>query len=363
MMNAENTNVTYGDPIRVGIAGLGRSGWNIHARTLRGFPEQYRVEAVVDLDANRRREASDTLGCRAYDDFGDLLRDDAVEVVVVATPNFRHTEHSVAALESGRHVVCEKPFALSVADADRAIAAAERAGRLIVPFQNRRYESTFRKVREVVESGVLGKILLVRLAWHSFGRRWDWQTLLEYGAGSLANNGPHMLDQAVHFLGSGEPEIFCDLRNGLSSGDGDDHAKIVIKTAGGPTVDMELTSCAALPQDRWLVMGTAGGLRGTANELHWRWVDWSTMPERPVDPAPTPDRSYNREALQWQEETWQSTARGDDDNRAFYRDLFATLRQGKPPAIKPESARRYVAILEHCRRVYAESHKGDDRTS
>jgi predicted dehydrogenase len=355
MVYAESTSATNVEPIRVGIAGLGRSGWNIHARTIQGFPGQFRVEAVVDPDANRRREASDTLGCRAYDDFGDLLRDDAVEVVVVATPNFRHTEHSVAALEAGKHVVCEKPFALTVADADRAIAAALRAGRLIVPFQNRRYEPHFQKVREVVESGVLGKILLVRLASHSFGRRWDWQTLLEYGAGALANNGPHMLDHAVHFLGSGAPEILCDLRNGLSSGDAEDHVKIVIKTADGPTVDMELTSCAALPQDRWLVMGTAGGLRGTATELHWRWVDWSTMPERPVDPAPTPDRSYNREPLQWQEETWQSPPQREGDNHAFYRDLFATLRQGQPPAITAESARRYVVILEHCRRVYAES--------
>jgi hypothetical protein len=79
------------------------------------------------------------------------------------------------------------------------------------------------------------------------------------------------------------------------------------------------------------------------------------MPPRPVDPAPTPDRSYNREPLDWHEETWQSPASGEADNRAFYRDLFGTLREGKPPAITPESARRYVAILEHCRQVYAAS--------
>ncbi|MDQ3702187.1 MAG: Gfo/Idh/MocA family oxidoreductase [Chloroflexota bacterium] len=344
---------TDAEPIRVGIAGLGRSGWNIHVKTLQAFPEQYRVVAVADIDPARQREAQETVRCRAYGDVADLIRDDAVEVIVVATPNHLHTAHSVAALEAGRHVICEKPFALSLADADRALAAAARADRLIVPFQNRRYEPHFQKVLEIVQSGVLGTVLLVRLAWHSFGRRWDWQTLLDKGAGSLANNGPHMLDHAVHFLGAGEPEIFADLRNGLSSGDAEDHAKIVLKTPGGPTIDLELTSCAAFPQDRWMIMGTAGGLRGTTTALRWQWIDWSTMPARPVDPASTPDRSYNREALHWHEETWEGTSKGEDDNRAFYHDLYGTLRQDQPLKITPQSARRYVAILEHCRRVYA----------
>ena len=312
---------------------------------------------VADQLENRRREAQETVGCRAYTDFGDLIRDDEVEVVVVSTFNRLHTEHAIAALEAGRHVVCEKPFALTVAGADGMIATAKRVGRLVIPFQNRRYEPSFRKVLEIARSGILGDILLVRLAWHSFGRRWDWQTLLEYGAGSLANNGPHMLDQAMHFLGEGEVELFADLRNGLSTGDAEDHCKIVLKAATGPTVDMELTSCAALPQDRWLIMGTAGGLRGTSTELKWRWVDWSTMPPRPVDPRPTPDRSYNRESLDWHEEIWATSARGEADNHAFYRDLYATLREGQPPAITPESARRYVAILERCRQVYADSQR------
>ena len=340
-------------PVRVGVAGQGRSGWGIHVKTMQALPDQFRVVAVMDDLAARRKEAQAALGCRAYATFDDLVRDDEVEVVVVSTFNKHHSEHAIAALEAGKHVVGEKPFALTVADADRMIAAAQRAGRHLIPFQNRRYEPHFRKVLDIVHSGLLGEILLVRLAWHSFGRRWDWQTLLAYGGGSLANNGPHMLDQAVHFLGEGELEVFVDMRNGLSSGDAEDHCKLTVQARTGPTVDMELTSCAAFAQDRWLVMGTSGGLRGTTDELHWRWVDWRTMPPRPVDPRPTPDRSYNRESLTWQEDSWATDRRGDADNHAFYRDLYATLRAGQPPAITPESARRYVAILERARAQYA----------
>jgi scyllo-inositol 2-dehydrogenase (NADP+) len=339
-------------PIPVGIVGQGRSGWGIHARTLQTMPERFRVVAVADPLAQRQEEARQALGCRAYPDLDGLLRDDAVEVVVVAPPNRLHAAYSQAALASGRHVVCEKPFALNVAEADATIAAAGAAGRYVVPFQNRRYEASFRKVREVVESGVLGELLLVRLTSHSFGRRWDWQTLLEFGGGQLANNGPHLLDQALHFLGPGEPEVFADLRNGLSSGDAEDHAKVTLRAPTGPVVDVEVSTCAALPQDRWQIMGTGGGLRGTADELHWRWVDWGATPERPIDRAPTPDRSYNRETLPWREDSWRATAGGRTDNQAFYDDLYRTLREGAPPAITAESARRYVAILERCRATY-----------
>jgi scyllo-inositol 2-dehydrogenase (NADP+) len=351
------------EPIRVGIAGQGRSGWGIHAKTMQQMPGQYRIVAVADPIEGRQEEARNALGCRAYGDFASLVRDDEVEVVVVSVPNRLHAEYSQVALEAGRHVVCEKPFALRVADADRTIAAAERAGKLVVPFQNRRYEPVFRKVREVVGSGVLGKILLVRLAMHSFGRRWDWQTLLEFGGGQLSNNGPHVLDQAMHFLGSGEIQIFADLRNGLSSGDAEDHAKVVLKASDGPTVDVEVTTCVAMPQERWQIVGTAGGLQGTSSELRWRWVDWSTMPPRPVDTTPTSDRSYNREALSWQEESWQAPKGGTPENQVFYEDLYRTLRLGAPPAITPQEARRYVEVLERCRERYTPEYAAPARSS
>jgi predicted dehydrogenase len=176
--------------------------------------------------------------------------------------------------------------------------------------------------------------------------------MLSFGGGQLSNNGPHVLDQAMHFLGEGEPQVFADLRNGLSSGDAEDHAKVVLKAGDGPTVDIEVTTCVAMPQDRWQVMGTSGGLRGTGTELHWRWVDWSTMPPRPLDSNPTPDRSYNRESLQWHEESWQEPKERTSDNQAFYEDLYRTLREGAPPAITPQSVRRYVAVLERCRATY-----------
>lgn len=337
-------------PIRVGIAGLGRSGWNIHAKTLQKMPEQYRVVAVMDLDPARRAEAETTLGCRSYDAFEPLAADREVDLLVVASPNRLHTEHAIAAMRAGRNVVVEKPFAMNSGDADRTIAVAKETGRLLAPFQNRRYESHFLKVKEIIDSGLLGQVVLIRLAWHGFGRRWDWQTLSEFGGGSLNNNGPHVVDHALQLLGPGEPEdleMFVDLRNGLAAGDCEDHVKITMRRKdGGPTVDFELTSLAACGQERWQVMGTAGGLRGTTSKLEWKWVDWSAMPERRVDRTPTADRSYNHEQIPWQTDSWQAPADEPSFDTRFYRDLFETIRNGKPQWITPESVRRQIALIE-----------------
>ncbi len=333
----------------VGIAGLGRSGWAIHALTFRQMPARFRVAAVMDVDAERRTEAERAFGCRSYDRFENLIDDDELEVVVIATPSRFHTEHAVAAMRAGRHVVAEKPFALTPEDADRMISVAKETGRILAPFQNRRYEPHFQKVKEVIGSGVLGDIIQIKMAWHSFARRWDWQTLKEFGGGLLSNNGPHLLDHALELFGSARPEVKAYLSNALSSGDAEDHVKVILSAPSAPTIDIELTAACAYPQDRWHVMGTAGGLRGTTTRLEWKWVDWSKMPERPVQRIPTPDRSYNQEVLEWAEASWEGAEDYVRECRRFYEDLHATLRNGAPLAITPESARRQISVIRTCR--------------
>ena len=71
-----------------------------------------------------------------------------------------------------------------------------------------------------------------------------------------------------------------------------------------------------------------------------------------MDERPTPDRSYNREQLEWIEETWEAPSGGVPENTLFYLDLYRTLREGAPPAIKAEEGRRYVTVLERCRAQY-----------
>ncbi len=339
------------DKVRVGIVGLGRSGWNIHARILSTLPEKYQVVAVCDPDEQRLQEAKDRFDCRTYKAFEELLADPAVELVVVASPSHLHAEYSIQALQAGKAVVCEKPMATSLAEADAMIEAARQTGSLLTVFQNRRYSPDFVKVREIIESGVLGRILLIRMAWHGFSRRWDWQTLKKFGGGTLNNTGPHAIDQALQLLGPAEPEIFCDMRLALTLGDAEDHVKVVLKAPDAPLIDIEITSACAYPQEPWLVMGTQGGLTGNAHHLRWRYLKPEELPERKLETAPVPDRSYNRDEIHWYEEEWHAETGVGESWAGFYLDLYETLRNGAPLAVTPESARRVMWVIEQCHRM------------
>ena len=123
-------------PVRVGIIGLGRSGWSIHALGLQQMPVRYRFVAVADLITERRAEAQQTFGCRAYAGYGELLADREVELVIVAPPSTLHAVYTIAALQAGKAVVCEKPMVQNLADADDMLAAARRTGSLFTMFQN-----------------------------------------------------------------------------------------------------------------------------------------------------------------------------------------------------------------------------------
>lgn len=338
--------------IRVGIAGLGRSGWDIHARLLESLTDRYQVVAVVDADETRRQEAIDRFDCQAYTEYDQLLADPAVELVVVALPSFLHADGSIAALERGKHVVCEKPMATSLADADRMVAAAEQTGQVLTIFQQRRYNPEFVKVREVIDSGILGRIVQIRATESRFTRRWDWQTLQKFGGGSLNNTGPHYLDMVLQLFGDAYPdEVFCHLDRTLTLGDADDHVKVVIKGKDAPTIDVEISSCCAYPGETWNVMGTRGGLAGTTRQLRWKWVDWDAQEPRQLDLKPTPDRSYNRDNLIWQEESWDIANDTSPGHTGFYLDLYETIRRGAPLAITPQSVRRVIWLQEECHRL------------
>jgi predicted dehydrogenase len=339
-------------PVNTAIVGLGRAGWDIHAMALQTLPELFRIAAVVDRDAARREEARQRFNCHATDNFDDVLKDPAIELVVIATPNMLHAPQTIAALRAGKHVVCDKPMATSVAEADAMVHAAEESGRALSIFHNMRYWPDFLKVREVIASGVLGRVVQIRLSAHRFGRRWDWQTLREFGGGMLNNTGAHLLDLAMQLFGPAEPQVTAILDRTLASGDAEDHVKVILQAPGSPTIDVEVSHTTPYPQDRWHIMGTGGGLRGSPDELEWKWVDWSKLPPRPVDRSPTAaGRSWNREELPWQSASWKKDEPYGADYGRYYRDMFEIVRNGKPVVVTAESVRRVIALLETCRKL------------
>ena len=121
-----------------------------------------------------------------------------------------HVPITLDCLNHGYHVLCEKPLARRAAEVDTLIAAAQENDKILAIFQQSRYAPAFRKLREVIDSGVLGRIVQISIAYNGFARRWDWQTLQEYNGGNLLNTGPHPVDQALQLFGTDiMPQVTC----------------------------------------------------------------------------------------------------------------------------------------------------------
>lgn len=336
--------------LKLGILGLGRSGWNIHARAMMEN-DKYTVAAVADPVEERRQEAIDTFGCKAYDDPQGVIDDPDVEVVVVATPSHTHAPLALEALSKGKHVVVEKPMAEKVSDIDAMIARAKEVGRVVTCYQPRRFDAEFKAIRSLIESGRLGRIVLIRRTMHTFQRRADWQMLRKYGGGELSNTGPHLIDQVLELLGEGELEIFADLQHTVGAGDAEDHVKVVLKHESGTVADIEITRCSAFAQAPWFIMGTQGAVEGDTRRLKVKWYDPSTLPELVLDEGPARGRQYGTgETIEWHEEELELVTRPGQAIQ-YYDALYETLVNGAPLAVTPESIRRQIEVIDRARRI------------
>jgi scyllo-inositol 2-dehydrogenase (NADP+) len=336
-------------PIRYGVAGLGRSGWNIHVNQIRPR-EDAKLVAVVDPLPERRDEAAEEFGCETYEHIEPMLAQNDLDVVVVATPSIFHGRDSIMALKAGKHVICEKPMAMSLAEADRMIEQAKAVGRYLFIHQNYRFQPKFTHLKSVVESGQLGRLYHIRNYNQGFSRRDDWQTLAKNGGGVLNNKCSHNLDIILQLLGAKVVDVLGDLQQIASAGDVEDHVKAFLRAENGCTADMEVTGAQNIAADlpEWVLCGTYGTLTCTGKESTIRWFDPEVAGEVQVLEGAAKNRAYGSEAppLQWQEEVVEAVG---PDVGNFYDNVADVLLRDKPMMITPESVRELIRVMDEIR--------------
>jgi scyllo-inositol 2-dehydrogenase (NADP+) len=189
--------------IGVGLAGYGLGGSVFHAPLIQAEPGLRLHAVVTSRDEQVRRELP---GVGVVGSAAELLEDPAVELVVVAAPNAVHHQLAAGALRAGRHVVVDKPFALSTADADELIGLAEATDRRLSVFHNRRWDSDFLTVRRCLEAGVLGDVSTFTSRYDRFRPvpKGSWKEQDVPGSGVLWDLGPHLVDQALQLFGRPE---------------------------------------------------------------------------------------------------------------------------------------------------------------
>ncbi len=180
----------------MGLVGYGFGGRVFHAPLLAGSTA-IEFLGVVTTSADRRRQVEAEHGVRSFDDLADLAAAGA-EAVAISTPAPTHVELSLAALDLGLHVMCDKPFALSAEDARRVAARATEVDRLVVPYQNRRWDSDLRTLRSVLDQGTLGAVTRFESRFERFD---SIDGLPGAGGGILYDFGSHLVDQALFLFG------------------------------------------------------------------------------------------------------------------------------------------------------------------
>jgi predicted dehydrogenase len=208
------------DLIRIGVAGLGYWGPNL-ARNFAGLPDCELRWVCDESESARERAALQFPGARVTADLRELLDDPELDAVVLATPVPDHADHAVRVLEAGKHCFVEKPLAQSVADAERAVAAAAQAGRLLMVGHLLEYHPGVRKLKELADSGELGDIYYIYGNRLNLGKlRADENALWSLGAHDvsvvLALAGEEPTEAVAHgesYVRPGvEDVVFCYLR-------------------------------------------------------------------------------------------------------------------------------------------------------
>ncbi len=341
--------------LNLAIIGQGRSGRDIHGAFFRSEKNtKYNVVAVVDALENRRERAKEEYGCDVYADYRELFGRDDIDLVVNSTFSHMHVPISIDLLEHGFNVVCEKPFAGTYEEGAKAVAAARKSGKMLNIFQQSRFAPYFKAVNEILASGKLGEPIQFQINYSGFSRRWDWQTALDYAAGSVRNSGPHPLDQALCLLGFPKFEelnIFSKLRTVNTFGDAEDYGKIIITAPNKPLIDLEVSCCNAYSPATIIVSCQYGTIRSTHTHVDYKYYNPETAPDHQLilEPLQNEDGTpaYCNEKLDWTEE--HAEIEGDVFGVAveeYYDMIYDYLVNNRQMEITPEQVLLQLQVID-----------------
>ena len=237
----------------IGYGGMGR--WHEENVSLK-IPA-IKVKGIYDLQDTATEHAKER-GLQVYPSVEAILEDQAIDLVVIATPNDSHKDYIIKALQAGKHVVCEKPVTMNVTELEQVLTVAEHASGLFTVHQNRRYDKDFRIIKHLLKQGQLGRPYFVESRVQgSRGAMHGWRGHRVNGGGMVLDWGVHLLDQLLLLDESPVVSVDAHLFN-LYSDEVEDNIKIYLRFESGLSAVCEMSTNCLINQPRWHVSGLEG---------------------------------------------------------------------------------------------------------
>ncbi len=244
----------------IGYGGMG--GWHAEHLLKSDVAE---LKGIYDI-LETRRDLATSRGIYAYGSLEELLADPQIELVTVAIPNDVHEEVVIKALNAKKNVICEKPVTLSLESLDRMIAAAEANGVRFSVHQNRRWDVDYLAMKQIYDSGELGKVLNLESRIHgSRGIPSDWRGEKRYGGGMLYDWGIHLIDQAMMIFGWDVQSVYC-VCDHITNQEVDDGFRLDILFKSGQRATIEVGTYNFIPMPRFYMRAE----KGTVLLSDWR---------------------------------------------------------------------------------------------
>lgn len=335
------------EKLKVGIVGVGRIGGN-HAEEIGGMPDKFELVACADHDPKRLvKDVPEQLkNVAKYPSLEEMLKHPGLDMVTIAVRHPDHVPMAIQILEAGKIAVVEKPVATSVAEMEHLLAVAKKHPHKLFLRHNRRFEAPFIKVRELMNSGLIGEVQYIKL-YRSVGfcRRNDWMTMTEFYGGLLSNWGPHLIDQALQLLDSPVVDLWADVRRVVSIGDGDDLFKILLKAKNGRLADIEVTGANTMPGREMEIIGSRGTIVYSDGKIKARYIDPS-VELKDLKPHPeNPPKKYGNfdETLYFVNAEYESPK---ISQTVLWTYLYDEVTKGIPSPIKLEEGLETVRVTE-----------------
>lgn len=333
--------------LKMGIIGFGGMG-AYHWSNIRDRLDCVEVKGIYDL-LPERCELARQNGLTVYGSREELLADEEIRLVLVATPNNYHKEISIAALEAGKNVVCEKPVMLNSKELEEVLAVAKRTGRVFTVHQNRRWDKDFVIIKNIYDTRRLGTPYFVESRVQGSKRVLSgWRGRRENGGGMLLDWGIHLLDQLMWMDKNPVVEVKAELFEIYSNGV-DDNCKLYVRFEDGLWAMIEVSTNCFITLPRWHIScsdGTAvvedwacnGKMVELADDKDLGWtseiVYTEAGPTRTMAPRP---RETTRELPLPEVHT---------DWCDFYKNVAAAIEGREPLIVTPEEEIRLMKVVD-----------------